>query len=157
MSAFRKDFEETFEKIFEEIFVFLIKDDELLEKNYEIWKKVSNTIKKGFNTEPVYDEKYLKTKIKSYEGKIIINFHNDKILKEGSQSICLLTISIDSVFRTSKNYYPQVFLEECKYVFKEKEIPGYITDDIEISSDDCDREDYDYSDKEKPNEESKFE
>ena len=27
---------------------------------------------------------------------------------------------IDSVFRTSKNYYPQVFLEECKYIIKEK-------------------------------------
>ena len=47
---------------------------------------------------------------------------------------------IDSVFRTSKNYYPQVFSEECKYVVKEKKkIPNYIIDDIEISSD-SDRE-----------------
>ena len=45
----------------------------------------------------------------------------------------------DSVFRTGKNYYPQVFLEECKYVVKEKKIPKYIIDDIEISSD-TDRE-----------------
>ena len=42
---------------------------------------------------------------------------------------------IDSVFRTGKNCYPQVFLEECKYVFKEKKIPKYIIDDIEFSSD----------------------
>ena len=42
---------------------------------------------------------------------------------------------IDSVFRTGKNYYPPVFLEECKYVVKEKEIPKYIIDYIEISSD----------------------
>ena len=41
---------------------------------------------------------------------------------------------IDSVFRTGKNYYPQVFLEECKYVVKENKYK-YITDDIEISSD----------------------
>ena len=34
-----------------------------------------------------------------------------------------------------KNYYPQVFLEECKYVVKEKIMLKYITDDIEISSD----------------------
>ena len=40
--------------------------------------------------------------------------------KEGSQYICLLVILIDSVFRTGKNYYPQVYLEECKYVTKEK-------------------------------------
>ena len=42
---------------------------------------------------------------------------------------------IDSVFRTGVNYYPQVFLEECKYVVKGKKIPKYIIDDIEISSD----------------------
>ena len=37
-----------------------------------------------------------------------------------------------------KNVYPQTFLEECKYIVK---IPEYITDDIEISSDDSPRED----------------
>ena len=42
---------------------------------------------------------------------------------------------IDSIFRTGKNWYPQVFLEECKYFIKEKKIPKYIIDDIEISSD----------------------
>ena len=57
---------------------------------------------------------------------------------------------VDSVFRTGKNYYPQVFLEECKYVVKEKKIPKYITDDIEISSD-SDREN---SDEENSSEES---
>ena len=55
------------------------------------------------------------------------------------QFICLSVILIDSVFRTGKNYYPQVFLEECKYVVKEKKITKYIIDDIEISSD-SDRE-----------------
>ena len=46
---------------------------------------------------------------------------------------------IDSVFRTGKNYHPQVFLEEFKYVVKKK-ILKYIIDDIVISSD-FDRED----------------
>ena len=49
---------------------------------------------------------------------------------------------IDSVFRTGKNYYPQVFLEEHEYIVKEKKMPEYITDDIEISSD-SDRENSD--------------
>ena len=48
-------------------------------------------------------------------------------------------ILINSVFRVGKNYYPHVFLEESKYVVKEKKIPKYIIDDIEISSD-CDEE-----------------
>ena len=121
---------------------FLIKDDELLEKYSEIWENVQNSIKKEFDGEPVYNEKYLKAKIKSYNGKTTQIFHNNKISKEGSQFICLSVILIDSVFRMGKNYYPQVFLEECKYVAKEKKMSEYITDNIEISSD-SDREDSD--------------
>ena len=50
---------------------------------------------------------------------------------------------IDSAFRTGKNYYSQVFLEECKYVFKKKKMPEYITNKIEIYSDGSYREDPD--------------
>ena len=42
---------------------------------------------------------------------------------------------IYSVFRTGKNYYLQVFLQECKYVAKDRKMPEYITDNIETSSD----------------------
>ena len=82
--------------------------------------------------------------------KININSHNNKIPKEGSQCICLSVNVINSVFRTDNNYYPRVFLEECKHVVKEKKMPEYITDDIDISSD-SDREN---SDEKKFNEES---
>ena len=56
---------------------------------------------------------------------------------------------IDSVFRKGKNYYPQVFVEECKYVVKEKKMPEYITANIEVFSD----TDRDISDEEIFNEE----
>ena len=46
-------------------------------------------MKKLFHYEPVYNEKYLKTKIKCYEPKASTNFHNDKLTKEGPQYICL--------------------------------------------------------------------
>ena len=53
----------------------------------------------------------------------------------------------DLVFRTGNNYYPQVFLDECKYVVKEKKIPHHGIDDIEIFSDsdrgDSDEENFD--------------
>ena len=129
MSAYRKDSDET------KYISFLIKDDELFEKYNEIWGKVKNSLKKEFDSEQVYNEKYLKTKIKSHNGKINTNFHNNKIPKEGSQFICLSVILIDSGFRTGKNYYSQAFLKECKYAVKEKIIPKYIIDDIEMSSD----------------------
>ena len=72
----------------------------------------------------------------------------------------LSVILIGSVFRTGKNYNSQVFLEEYKYVVKEKKMPEYNTDMIEISSD-SDREDSDEevskkenSDEENSNEEN---
>ena len=98
--------------------------------------------------------KYLKAKIKSYTRKINTSPQNNIIPKEGSQFICLSVILINSVFRSGENYYPQVFLEEYKYVVEEKKpekkMPEFITDNIEISSD-SDRED---SDKEISSEEN---
>ena len=61
-------------------------------------------------------KKYLKAKIKFYNGKISISFHNSKIPKKYFQFIYLSIIWIDLVFTTGKDYYSQVFLEECKYV-----------------------------------------
>ena len=45
--------------------------------------EVQNSIKKEFDSEPVSNEKYLKAKIKPYNGQINTNFHNNKIPKEG--------------------------------------------------------------------------
>ena len=123
------------------MYVFYIN---LLEKYNEIWKNVSNIIKTEFDIKPVCNKKYLETKIKSYNGKIIKNIHNNKIPKEGSQCNCISVILIDLIYRKDKkNYYPQVFLEECKYVAKEKEMSKSITDDIKFFSHDPDRENFD--------------
>ena len=83
MTAYRRDFDET------KYISFLIKDNELLEKYNEIWEKVKSSIKKKFDSEPVYNDKYLKAKIRSYNGKINTNFHNNKIPKESLKYVCL--------------------------------------------------------------------
>ena len=106
-------------------------------------KKLKIVSKKGLT------EKYLKAKIESYNGKINTEFHNNKIPREGSQFICLSVILIDSVFTAGKNYYPQ-FLQECKHDVKEKKIPKYIIDNIEISFD-SDRENSDEENSDKGN------
>ena len=60
---------------------------------------------KRFDKKPVYNEEYLRTKIKSYEGKLGTNFHEDKMPKEGSQYIYLSVILTGSVFGTRNSYY----------------------------------------------------
>ena len=152
MTAYTKDFDKTM--------FFFIKDDELLEKYNDIWKKIKDSLKRECDSKPVYNKIYIKAKVKSYNGNINTSFYNNKIRKADSQYICLSIILLDSVFRTGKSYYLQVFLEECKYAAKGKKIPKYIIGDIEIPSD-SDREnsdekstDRENSDKEVSNEEN---
>ena len=98
-------------------------------------KKVKNILKREFDSEPVYHEKYLKAKIKSYYGKINTNVQNNNILKEGTQCICLSVILNDYVFKADSIYYIQAFLEDCKYVVKEKTMQKHIIDEVQISFD----------------------
>ena len=82
--------------------IFLIKDENVFDKFNEIWEKVSNIIKKEFNSELVYKENIKKLKkIKTKE-----RFH----------CACAQVILIDSVYIKDKNYYPKVFLEKCNLI-----------------------------------------
>ena len=60
--------------------------------------------------------------------------------KEKSPCKCLLIIVLDSVIKANKKYYPQTFLEECKYAVQE--IQNYIDDDLKSDSE----SDFDNSD-----------
>ena len=66
------------------------------------------------DSEPVYgdNDKYIKTKIKLYEDRLITNFQGKKIPKENASYKCLSLIMLDSVIRAKKKYYPQTILEE---------------------------------------------
>ena len=63
---------------------------------------------------PVYDEKYLKTKVREYDGKTKTNFLGNGVPKENMYYTCIASITIDSVMRIEKKNYPQISLEECK-------------------------------------------
>ena len=83
-------------------------------------KKSATLSEKNLTVNLYTMNKYVKIKIKCYNGKINTNFHNNEIPKEGFQRTYLSLILINSVYRKDKNYYPQVFLEKCTYAFKEK-------------------------------------
>ena len=64
--------------------------------------------------------KIYKSKMKFFNRKINKRFQNNKKTKEGSWCIGLSVILIDSVYKKDEKLYPQLFLEECKYVVKKK-------------------------------------
>ena len=107
----------------------------------ENWNKicytVSSTIKKGLGSKPVYNEKYLKTKIKSWKERISTNFQSDKLPVEGSHWICLSLIMVNSHVKIDEKYNLQVFLEDCKHIVVKKTCekkPFYIADTCEVSA-----------------------
>ena len=51
--------------------------------------------------------------------------------KEKGPCKCLSIIMLDSVIKANKKYYPQTFLEECKYVQEKIKLENYIDEDLE--------------------------
>ena len=117
---------------------FKVSDNKLLKKYTKIWERVSSLMNIKFDSEPVYgnDDKYIKTKIKSYGGEIKTNFQSKKIPKENAAYKCLSLIMLDSVIRANKKHYPQTLLEVCKYEIKKNKMENLINNDLDPSSSD---------------------
>ena len=49
----------------------------MIDKYNEIWSKIKGELK--FDSMPVYDEKYMKAKVREFNGVIKTNFLDDKI------------------------------------------------------------------------------
>ena len=71
------------------------------------------------------------------------NFQGKEVPKVGTSYKCLSLSMPDFAVKVGKKYYPQVFLEECKYVKRKNKMFNYINDDMEITS--SDEDDYFYS------------
>ena len=73
------------------------------------------------SSDVIYNDQYIKTKVKTFSEVIKTMFDGDKIPEERIEYTCIPCISIDSVLKTDKKNYPQVYLEQCKYkVIKRK-------------------------------------
>ena len=81
---------------------FLIKDDMCLDKYNKIWDKIKETLKIKFHSMRVYDEKYIKAKVREVNGVIKTNFLVDEIPKEGVHYACIACITIDSVMKKNE-------------------------------------------------------
>ena len=83
---------------------FLIKDDEVWDKYDKIWDVIKDKLNIKFRSEPVYEYKYLKTKVRESNGEIKTNFLNNSMPKENIHYSCIACITIDSVINFNKNH-----------------------------------------------------
>ena len=81
---------------------FVIEDDDVLNEYNEIWDMIKEKLNVKFHSMPVYDEKYIKSKVKEFNGVVKTNFLGDEIPKENMHYTCIACITIDSVMRMEK-------------------------------------------------------
>ena len=69
------------------------------EKYDKIWNVIKNKLGKEFHSKPIYDQKYLKTKVIEFDGVIKANFLGNKVPRENMNYTCIACIISDSVMR----------------------------------------------------------
>ena len=60
---------------------FFMKGDETWEKCKQIWDVIKNKLGIKFHSEPIYEEKYLKAKVREFDGVIKTNILGNGIPK----------------------------------------------------------------------------
>ena len=113
---------------------FFARDDNVLDKYNDIWDVIKKKLKIKFHSMPVYDEKYLKTKVREYDGKMKTNFLGNGVPKENMDNTCIACITIDSVIRMEKKNFPQAYFEECKYKITKIQMSRFINTELDSDS-----------------------
>ena len=112
-----------------------IKNNEVWEKYEDIWNVIKNKLNIKFHSQIICENKYLKTKVREFDGSIKTNFLDNGLPEENTYYTCFACITIDSVIKMNKKYYPQVYLEECKYKAKKKiNAPRFVNTELETDS-----------------------
>ena len=88
---------------------FMVKDDDKLDKYNKIWDKIKQKLNIKFHSKPVYDQKYLKDKVKEFDGVVKTNFLGNEMPKENMHYTCIACVTIDSVMKMEKKLSTSLF------------------------------------------------
>ena len=113
---------------------FLIKISEVWEKYEEIWNIIKNKVNIKLHSQPIYENKYLKAKVREFDGNIKTNFLSNNLPKENTYYTCIACITVNSIIKMNKKNYPQFYVEECKYKVKKINAPRFINTELETDS-----------------------
>ena len=125
--------------------LFFTTNNEFLERYAAIWEKISDLVNKKIDSDPIYNNKYINTKTRSYNNDIITDFRNidnknNKLPEKNKPYKCVSLISLDSIIKINTKYYPQTLLQECVYKLINKKVENIITNINLDSSSESDNE-----------------
>ena len=109
---------------------FRIDNGKLLEKYKAIWTRIEDFKNIKLNALPVYDDRYIKTKIRTFGNKVYTNFCGLTVPEDDIQCGSFTIFSIDSLLVYNKKYYLQVYLGNCAYEIVNKQITDYLDENL---------------------------
>ena len=71
-------------------------------KYEQIWDVIKNTLGVKFHSKPIYEQKYLKAKVREFDGVKTRNFLGNGVPNENMHNTCIACITIDSVMTIDK-------------------------------------------------------
>ena len=88
---------------------FKIEEESVYLKYADIWNKIKSILNVKFHSQSIYDDKYIKTKVKTFNNTTNTLFSGDKLPKERIHYVCISAICIDSVLRQGKKLSSGLF------------------------------------------------
>ena len=80
------------------------------------------------NALPIYDDRYIKTKIRTYGDKVYTNFRGLNVSEDYTECESFTVISNDSLLVYENKYYLQVYLDNNTYKLEDKQVIDYLDD-----------------------------
>ena len=81
-----------------------------MRKKYEqIWDVIKNKLSIKFHLKPIYDQKYLKTKVREYDDVIKTNISGNDSPKENIHYNCIVCITIDCYENGKEKFSTSLF------------------------------------------------
>ena len=111
--------------------------DKMWEEYKKIWDVIKNKLGIKFHSELIHEQKYLKAKVREFDGVIKTNVLGDDMPKEHMHYTCIASITIDSVMRSDKKSSASL-IEGCKYRVKKIQISRFINTELKSDSESSD-------------------
>ena len=102
----------------------------LFEKSKSTWTKIEDLKNIELNVLPVYGDRYIKTKIRTYGDNVYTDFHDLNVSEDIIEWKSFTVISIDSLVVYKNKYYPRIYLDYCTDRIANKQMTDCLNDNL---------------------------
>ena len=105
---------------------FCIDYEKLLETYKVFWTRIEDLKNIKLNSLRIYDDRYIKTKIRTYGDNIYTNFRGLNVPEGDIECESFAVISIDLLLVYDKNYYLPVYFDNSAHRIVNKRVTDYL-------------------------------